>query len=242
MVMRKFLIVDDNLALADNLAEIIADADLGEPVLAEGGARALVLAAGTRFDVLISDVRMPNMSGIELVRRMRLVDPGLPVILVTAYTAADQLGSARHEGILCILPKPVPISRLLGLLAHARRDGVVALVGPETALRESLAEAMRSNGFAPVTAQSLAEVVTLGACPFAVVVDIRTLSDRDGDAFLLSAPALPEVPILTMARERQPSQLVRDRNASMTWPDPEHLMTQLESLCDRRRVTQAATS
>ena len=38
MVMRKFLIVDDNLALADNLAEIISDADLGEPVLAEGGA------------------------------------------------------------------------------------------------------------------------------------------------------------------------------------------------------------
>ena len=240
--MRKFLIVDDNIALADNLAEIIADADLGEPMLADGGARALVLAADTRFDVLVSDVRMPNMSGVELVQRMRLVDSGLPAILVTAYTAACELGPLRHEGVLCILPKPVPIVRLLDLLACARRDGVVALVGPETALRDSLAEAMRSNGFAPVTARSLSEVATFGASPFAVVVDIRTLSDLDCDALLLMATTLLPLPILTVATKSQRSRPVPESYVSMAWPSPDHLMKELESLCDRRRFMQSEAS
>lgn len=118
--MRKFLIVDDNIALAENLAEIIADADVGEAVLAESGAQALVLAADIQFDALVSDVRMPNMSGVELFQRMRLVDPGLPAVLITANTTSDELISARQQGILCILPKPVPIARLLDLLIHAR--------------------------------------------------------------------------------------------------------------------------
>lgn len=139
--MRKFLIVDDNVALAENLAEIIADADMGEVVLADSGVRALGLAAGTQFDALVSDVRMPDMSGLELCLRMRLVDPGLPAVLMTALSAGDESLSARQDGILCILPKPVPIACLLDLLSHAtRRDGAVEPVGPHTVPRDSYVE------------------------------------------------------------------------------------------------------
>ncbi len=127
--MRRFLIVDDNIALAENLAEIIAIANFGEAVLAESGVQALVLAADTQFEALVSDVRMPDMSGIELFKRMRVVDPGLPGVLMAAYCTDYEVSLARHEGILCIIPKPVPIARMLELLAHARRDRV-ALVGP----------------------------------------------------------------------------------------------------------------
>lgn len=236
--MRNFLIVDDNLALADNLAEIIADANVGEAVLAESGVRALVMAADTRFDALVSDVRMPNMSGVQLVQRMRLVDPGLPVVLVTAFTTDDDLRSARREGVLSLLPKPVPIARLLELLGRARRDGVVALVGPDTTLRESLAEAMRSNGFAPVTACSLDEVAALDASPFAIVVDIRTLSRFEGDALLHVAKVLPRLPILTVATESQRPRPALQPDVFMASPDAEPLMHELESLCRLRRFTQ----
>src|ERR1043166_8386039 len=96
--MRRYLLVDDNVAFAENVAEIIADTG-AEAVVAESGERAMALVAGARFG--------------ELVHRIRAVDPGLPAIVVTAYTADDELAAARAEGLLAILPKPVPMARLL---------------------------------------------------------------------------------------------------------------------------------
>jgi CheY-like chemotaxis protein len=237
--MRRFLIVDDNIALAENLAEIIADADVGEAVLAESGARALVLLADTRFDVLVSDVRMAGMSGVELLQRVRLVDPGLPVILMTAYTTDEELLSAEPAGILSVLHKPVPIGRLLELLVHARRDGIVALAGPHTELRDGLAETMRSNGFAPVAVGSRAETASLGGPPFVVVVDIRTLSDLDGDALLDVFTDSQGLPILAVVTERQRSRTPRERDVFTSWSAEEGLMTDLEGLCAARGHEQS---
>jgi CheY-like chemotaxis protein len=120
-VMSLVLIVDDNVAFAENLAEIIGDTG-DEAVVAASGARALELAAKRRFDVLISDMRMPQMSGGEVVRRMRVMDADLPVIIMTAYTADDELEDVGRAGLLAVLPKPVPLPRLLELLAGAARS------------------------------------------------------------------------------------------------------------------------
>ena len=64
--MRRYLIVDDNRDFADNLAEIVRDAG-DEVTIAEGGPEALALARGTRFDAVLTDMRMPLMGGAELV-------------------------------------------------------------------------------------------------------------------------------------------------------------------------------
>ena len=119
--MRKVLIIDDNHAFADNLAEILVDAG-HMVVIADSCAQALKLTAATRFDVLISDMRMPELGGAELVHKVRRIDPGLPTIVITAHTYDDDLARARHAGLLAILPKPVPMQELLELLIGARRD------------------------------------------------------------------------------------------------------------------------
>src|SRR5262245_58041804 len=137
--MRHYLLVDDNLAFAENLAEIIADAG-AEATVVDSGERALALAAVTRFDALVSDMRMPTMGGAEVVRRIRRIDPGLPAIVVTAYTADNELESARQEGLLAVLSKPVVVPRLLEHLARARRDAIVALVEDDVALADNLTE------------------------------------------------------------------------------------------------------
>jgi CheY-like chemotaxis protein len=118
--MSRVLIVDDNVALAENLAEIISDAG-DEAVVAASGARAVELASAGRFDVLLSDMRMPEMSGGEVVRRLRAIDAGLAVIIMTAYAADDELGGVDPVGLLAVLPKPVPMSQLLQLLASISR-------------------------------------------------------------------------------------------------------------------------
>src|SRR5579862_4874315 len=97
--MRSYLIVDDNVAFAENLAEILADRG-DRAVLASSGAEAVALVEKNRFDALVSDMRMPAMNGAELVHRVRKTDPGLPAIVVTAYTADNELEAARLEGLL----------------------------------------------------------------------------------------------------------------------------------------------
>jgi CheY-like chemotaxis protein len=195
---RRYLIVDDNVAFAENLAEIISDAGAGEAVVIESGPRALELAARERFDALLSDMRMPVMSGAELVHRIRRVDPELPAIVITAYTADTDLQAARQEGLLGVLPKPVPVPRLLELLSGARRNGIVALVEDDVELADNLSEALRMRGFASVTAHSVVETERLGVTPFAAVVDLRLPGGADGEAMKRLAAKFPGLPIVVV--------------------------------------------
>ena len=195
---RRYLIVDDNVAFAENLAEIIADAGAGEAVVTDSGPRALERAGSERFDALLSDMRMPVMSGAELVHRIRKVDPALPAIVITAYTADNDLEAARQEGLLGVLPKPVPVPRLLELLGGARRNGIVALVEDDVELADNLSEALRMHGFASVTAHSVTETERLGVTPFAALVDLRLPGGADGEAMRRLAAKFPGLPMVVI--------------------------------------------
>jgi DNA-binding NtrC family response regulator len=196
--MRRYLIVDDNRAFAENVAEILED-DGAEVTVVTGGAEAIEAARKTKFDALITDMRMPVMSGARLVHEIRAVDPGLPAIVVTAYTGEDDLTAARDEGLLAVLPKPAPIPRLVELLRHARRDALVALVEDDPALADNLAEALRDRGFSAVTAHTVAETGRLGGVkPFVALVDIRVKGGCDGEALRRVLAQNPGLPVLAM--------------------------------------------
>jgi DNA-binding NtrC family response regulator len=200
---KRFLFVDDNFDFAENLAEILRDN--GDHVaVAGGGAQALELVRSTRFDALVTDMRMPEMSGAVLVHEIRRVDPGLPAIIVTAYTGEDDLEAARKEGVLAVLPKPVPIRGLITMLKAARRNGLVALVEDDFALADNLAEALRDRGFSSVNAGSLFEAERLcGMRPFAALVDLRIRGAPDGAALALLFQRNPKLPILVMSAHEE---------------------------------------
>jgi DNA-binding NtrC family response regulator len=201
--MRRYLLVDDNTAFAENLAEIVVDAG-AEASIAHSGERALALIQTTRYDAIVSDMRMPAMGGAELIHRARAIDPALPAIVVTAYTADNELAAARQEGLLGIFSKPVPIDRLVAVLGQARRDGVVALVEDDAALADNLTEALRARGFAAITARSVLETEHLGVRPFAGVVDLRVPGGPDGAAMQRLAGKYPGLPLLVITALDQP--------------------------------------
>jgi CheY-like chemotaxis protein len=193
--MRRYLVVDDNAAFAENLAEIFTDAG-AEATIAHSGQRALAAAQETRFDVVVSDMRMPSMGGAELVHRLRRIDPGLPAIIVSAYTADDDLDQARQQGLLATLPKPVPLTRMLELVTAARRNGLIALIEDDCEIADLVTEALRSHGFATVTAHSVLETERLGIRPFCGVVDLRVPGGADGEAMRRLAAKYPGLPLI----------------------------------------------
>ena len=197
--MKRYLFVDDNIAFAENLAEILRE-EGAHVAVAETGKQAIELAMGTQFDALVTDMRMPVMNGAQLVHQIRRVDPGLPAIVVTAYTGENDLLAAREEGLLAVLPKPVPIDRLVELLGAARRNGLVALIEDDPSLADNLAEALRDRGFSAVMAQSVAETDRLGGVrPFTALVDLRMPGGPDGEALRHLLQGFPHLPILVMS-------------------------------------------
>jgi CheY-like chemotaxis protein len=195
---RRHLFVDDNRAFAENLAEITRDTG-DEAVVVSSGAEALERVASERFDTLVTDMRMPVMSGAQLVHRIRRADPGLPALVLTAYSGDDDLANARGEGLLAVLPKPVPVTRLLALLREARRDGLVALVEDDASLSDNLCEALRTRGYTAVTASSVMEADRLGkVAPFAGLVDLRVPGGPWGEAMRRLSLRFPGLPLVVI--------------------------------------------
>ena len=84
---------------------------------AYSGAEALEILRGDRIDILLTDVKMPDMNGVELYRETKKTHPALTNILMTAYAADDIIQQGMAEGIKTVLTKPVDIDLLLSLFS-----------------------------------------------------------------------------------------------------------------------------
>ncbi len=123
----RILIVDDEPSLLLTLAANLELEGL-EVETAASGAIALELIKKQSFDLVLSDVRMPNMNGVELFREIHKLYPKLPVILMTAFAMESLIEQAIREGAFTVLPKPFDVDQLLGTLLHAARRPTVLVI------------------------------------------------------------------------------------------------------------------
>lgn len=190
---RRYLLIDDNPEFLENVAEILSDTG-AEIKCATDGLAALHLVKTHSFDAIVTDMRMPGMSGTELVAQLREVDPGVPVVLLSAYSQDTQLRDARRRGLLAVLSKPHQMSRLIELLTAARRDATVILVEDDVALCDNLSEALATRGLTVCSANSVSEVAALGVKPFAALVDLHVPGSRPGDSVARVRECFPGTP------------------------------------------------
>lgn len=116
---RTLLLVEDNAELAAVTSQVLQSAGFAVTRAESGDAARRLLAGGSRFDIVLSDVRMPGeLDGIALARWLREHHPALPVVLMTGYSA--ELAQARGLG-LQVLPKPSAPAALLEALARELR-------------------------------------------------------------------------------------------------------------------------
>ncbi len=134
----RLLIVDDELHVRESLSHWFTE-DGYEVETASGGHEALALLGHKSFDVIISDIKMPKMDGLELQRRVHEKDPNVAIVLVTAYASVDTAVQALKEGAYDYLVKPFDPEELSKVVAKACEK--VTLAKENTALKEKLAKA-----------------------------------------------------------------------------------------------------
>ena len=151
------LVADDDEPVRFVIAETLAMAGF-EVQQAEGGDEALGHLAARRFDAVVSDIAMPRMTGIELLRRIRALDFDLQVILLTGRPSLETAVEAVQAGALRYLQKPVSAAELtkaageavqMCRLARWKRDALSYLGGDghlladRSALHWTLEDALR---------------------------------------------------------------------------------------------------
>ena len=204
--MARILIVDDEAKLARVLVEMLEGAG-HDSTYAAGGRDALARIGAETFDVVVTDLRMPEISGLELLRETKKLSPATDIMIMTAHATAENAVEAMKQGAIDYLIKPfsmdelrIRIARLLdrrALSARAdalvrrleARDGFGRIVGSSARLR-AIVDHARKVAATDETVLLLGESGT-GKSLFARA--IHHASRRvDGPLVEVHAAALPE--------------------------------------------------
>ena len=107
---KKILIVDDDPTARESI-KLLLSIDRHTVVEAKDGNEALALVADQHFDLVLLDFFMPGMHGGEVARRIKEIEPSLPILMVTAYRE-KLIGYDRPESTNAILGKPFAVGDL----------------------------------------------------------------------------------------------------------------------------------
>jgi len=113
-------VVDDEEEVASVLADLL-EAQGHEPVVVTKSTEALSQVTAQRFDIVFSDLAMPDLSGWQLARAVKEVAPSLPVVLITGFGVELSPEQCRTNHVDAVLTKPVEFAQLMAVAARLTR-------------------------------------------------------------------------------------------------------------------------
>ncbi len=165
----RILIVDDEAIQRESLGGFLVKQGY-DVVLADGGETALRILHDSVIDVMITDVRMPDLDGVTLLTRARELNPLLEVIIITAFGTIADAVEAMRRGAASYLSKPIDLEELeLQVQKAVERRSLVSEV---RLLRRQIAEA---NSFAGLVAEGSGMIAALDLAARAAPTDATLL-------------------------------------------------------------------
>lgn len=145
----RILIVDDNLSMAKTIRDIlIAKGYAAESVYSGSGA--LEKVAEIHFDCVLTDIKMPEMNGVELCIAIKDLQPDIPVVLMTAYSTDELVRKGIEEGAIATLTKPLDIDALLRFISMLDKERSVVIVDNDAQFCKTLGDILIGRGFAVI--------------------------------------------------------------------------------------------
>ena len=117
MVDKTVLIIDDQAGIRSLLREVFSVFGF-KTIEAQDGYRGLEQLEARQPDIILLDMKMPGLSGIETLRKIRAVDTKVPVILVTAYQELEMIHEAERLGVSVRLIKPFDLEELQRIVSQ----------------------------------------------------------------------------------------------------------------------------
>jgi DNA-binding NtrC family response regulator len=176
----RVLVVDDNRDLLTTFTKILEKRGYGVET-ADDGFDAVDKFRSNHFDIVLMDILMPGISGVETLKRIKRINPKTKVVLMTAYCDEKDLKTAEQEGAFRAIHKPVDIHWLLNLIQETTDNPPVLIVDDDPAFCRILGRTMELKGYRVQIANSGREALKLVAehCFQIAFLDIK-MPDIDG--------------------------------------------------------------
>lgn len=152
------LIVDDEKNMRVTLADILRDESY-EVETAASGEEAMELCKSQEFDIVIMDVRMPGVDGIEAFRLIRRHREGVKVIMMSAYSIEELKEEALDDGAIAFLSKPLDVEKVIKLVNEIKDTGILVVADDETA--KSLHNSLHEEGYRVTVTSSAHDALEL---------------------------------------------------------------------------------
>jgi DNA-binding NtrC family response regulator len=180
----RVLVVDDQPDICENLADILTDLGYGVDT-AHDGPSALELVRQRPYDVALLDLRMPGMDGLTLHREIRKLRTGTVAMIVTAYASEATASDAIELGAWRVVPKPVDVAALLGLIEQAVGQPLVLVVDDDRELCANLGDLLQRREYRVYLAHDAAEAAQrLREASYRVILIDVKLPEADGRSVL----------------------------------------------------------
>lgn len=197
----RVLIVDDDADLARSTALILKRKGYAASVATDGLA-AIHLAEQQTFDLVLLDIRMPGLDGIETYQRLKTLQPDLIAIMMTGFALEERILASLSEGALTVLTKPLDLDHLLTLIEDAitRRQALVLVVDDYPDTCATLTLILKQKGYAVGSVENGEQAIALVAeHQYDIIFIDLKLPTIDGAQTFLAIRALdPKVAVVMM--------------------------------------------
>jgi DNA-binding NtrC family response regulator len=141
------LVVDDEAAILDTLRILLRNEGF-EPHVAQGGRKAIEQLTALNPDIVLTDIRMPNVGGVEVLAAARENDPDVPVILMTAQATLQSAMQAVNAGAFYYIQKPFRNDELIAILRRAAEHRRLRV--ENKSLKQEIRRREKSTGDRPI--------------------------------------------------------------------------------------------
>ncbi len=142
----EILIVDDEPGILETLQLIFQH--LGHYVeVATDGYEAIDKVKARTFDIVLMDIRMPGINGVEALKEIKSIQPAAAVMMMTGYSVEELVSLALDEGAYGIMYKPIDIDKVIEFIEKVKEDALILIVDDEPAACESLQDILVEKGY-----------------------------------------------------------------------------------------------
>jgi len=144
--MAKILVIDDERSIRNTLKDIL-EFEKHKVILAENGKQGLDAALNDLFDIIFSDIKMPEMDGIELLEQLKEKDVEAPVVMISGHGNIETAVDCIKKGAFDFIEKPIDLNRLLITVRNALEKN--NLVTETKTLKKKVAKKLQMVGNTP---------------------------------------------------------------------------------------------
>jgi len=139
------LIVDDDIGMTETLSDILSLKGY-DIAIANSGLEALEKVRSKAYDVVLLDIKMPDINGVDVFKQIKTITPNSSVILMTAYALQELIEQAKKEGVLAVLPKPIDVERLVSFTEKFKDESAVLIIDDDRKFCETIKDSLIEKG------------------------------------------------------------------------------------------------